>query len=267
VLQHPWGWHSAAALLTRIFNITPFYSFAVLNIISLCLAMVLVYKISQLIFKDEKANTFSVLIALFAITIMDLYLVRSFSKLLHLNIPFEHRGIPIADKFSNSNGVPIGIVFFLLSLFSLIKLFQDKNPWGSIVIFLAALLGCGFLYPAFLPGIITGTGLLCLVNLFSPRQGAFSRNIRNIIMLAEALVVGIACLSPYLLSITSGLRTELQLFNLGWMSVKMIRFVVVTFPLLIVIFINRRYLLDHINRTALTVLVTVSAVRLMWSSR
>lgn len=256
VLQHPWGWHCVAALITRIFDITPFSSFAVINIISLCLAMVLVYKISQLVYKDEKANTFSVLIALFAITIMDLYVVGNLHSLFNLNIPFEHRGIPIWDKFSNSNGVPLGIVFFLLSMFSLIKLFQSKNLWGSTLLFLFSLLGCGFLYPAFLPGIIASTGLLCLVNLFSSRQGDFARDAKKIILLAGALAVGILSLSPYFLSITSGLKSQLQLFNLPWMSIKMIRFAAVTFPLLIIIFFNRRYLLHNTNRAALTVLVT-----------
>ena len=257
VLQHPWGWHCIAALFTRMFNLTPFYSFAVINIISLFLAMVLVYKISQLLCKDEKANTFSVIIALFAVTIIDLYLVRSLSSLLKLSIPFEHRGIPIVDKFSNSNGVPLGTVFFLLSLFSLTRLFQGKNLWSTILLFLFSLLGCGFLYPAFLPGIIVSTGLLCLINLFSPPQGDFARDLKKIILLAGILALGMVCLSPYLLSITSGLKSELHLFNLRWMSVKMIRFTVVTFPLLIVIFINRRYLLNNTNRTARIVLATV----------
>ncbi len=257
VLQHPWGWHCIAALITGIFNITPFSSFAIINTVSLCLTMVLVYKISQLTCRDEKANTFSVLIAIFAVTILDVYLVLGLHRLLKVNIPFEHRGIPIWDKFSNSNGVPLGTVFFLLALFSLIKLFQSKNRWGNTLLFLFSLLGCGFLYPAFLPGLISSTGLLCLVNLFSPRQGDFARDAKKIILLTGALAVGLLSLSPYFLSITSGLKSQLHLFNLEWMSIKIMRFALVAFPLLIIIFINRRYLLHNANRAGLTVLITV----------
>ena len=53
-LHYPWGWHCVAALITKVFNITPFYSFAISNIVSLFLSMVLVYKISRLVIKNEK---------------------------------------------------------------------------------------------------------------------------------------------------------------------------------------------------------------------
>jgi hypothetical protein len=130
-VQHPWGWYCIAALTTRLFNITPFYSFAVINIISLCLTMILVFQISRLVIKDEKANIFSVLISIFAIT-------------LYTQISTEASGIPLFEKFTSSNSVPIGMVFFLLALFFLIRIFQNRSFWNNLLLFFVSLLVGGF---------------------------------------------------------------------------------------------------------------------------
>jgi hypothetical protein len=244
VLHYPWGWHCVAALITKLFNVTPFYSFAISNIVSLCLSMVLVYHISRLVIKNEKANIFSVLIALFAIT-------------MYTHIASETRGVPIADKFTNSNGIPLGLVFFLLAVFSLIKLFQNTNRWRALVLFLLSLICGGFFYPAFFPGILASTGLLCLVTLFVPRLGNFTPDLRKCMLLVGVLVLGTALLMPYMFSITSGIKTQTQLFNLGWLCIKLVRYIVVTLPLLVIIFFNRHFLQENTDRPALTVLLVI----------
>lgn len=244
VMQYPWGWHCVAALITKLFNVTPFYSFAVINILSLCLTMVLVYKISRSVIEDEKANIFSVLISIFAITI-------------YTQISTEARGVPLFEKFADSNGIPLGLVFFLLALFSLIKLFQNKNLWGNLLLFFTTLLGGGFLYPAFFPGIVASTVLLCLVFLFISRLANLTPDLKKLILLLGVLGLGIVCLMPYVFSITSGFGGQTQLFDLQRISVKIVRYVVVTLPLLIIIFLNKGYLGDNTDKTALTVLFTV----------
>ena len=41
----------------------------------------------------------------------------------------EVRAIPAFLKFTNANGIPPGLVFFFLFVFSAIKLFENKRPW------------------------------------------------------------------------------------------------------------------------------------------
>lgn len=257
LLIHPWGWHCLAAFISHVFNITPFYSFAFINAVSLCLTMVLVYQISRLVIKDEKANIFSVLIAIFTTAILDIHLVLRLSQLFHISIPFEIRGIPLFDKFSNINGAPLGLTFFFLSLFSLIKLFQNKNVWINALLFFISLLCCGFLYPSMLPGIVASTGLFCVVSLLSPHNEYFARDLKKIILLSGLLIMGMLFLMPYFLSITSGIKTNVELFNLSIMPVKIAKYLLVTFPLLILLYIKRSYLQNNTNRTAIRILLTV----------
>ena len=86
-LYYNWGYHSLAALLTRVLNLAPSYSFALINIISLVLAMILVYKISRQLVKNEWLNVLSVIIAIFGFTIFSLGMLIYFNRFL-ATIPF-----------------------------------------------------------------------------------------------------------------------------------------------------------------------------------
>ena len=257
VIRYPWGWHCVASLITKVLAITPFNAFALINIFSLCLAMVLVYKISQLVIEDEKANIFSIIISIFAISIMDLYLDFRLSRLLHISIPFEVRGVPIFDRFSNSNGIPIGLIFFLLSLFSVIKLFQNGKAGVNTLLYLISVLGCGFFYPAMLPGIAASTVLICLVNVILNKNGYFARDLKKVILLISALLLGILFLMPYFFSVTSGVKTQIQFFNLKTMHVKIVKYLMVTLPILVIIYINRAFFQHEVNKTAIIILFSV----------
>jgi uncharacterized membrane-anchored protein len=76
-------------------------------------------------------------------------------------------------------------------------------------------------------------------------------------LLVGVLVLGTALLMPYMFSITSGIKTQTQLFNLGWLCIKLVRYIVVTLPLLVIIFFNRHFLQENTDRPALTVLLVI----------
>lgn len=261
IMRYPWGWHCPAALLTQALTITPFYAFALINTVSLCLVMVLVYKISQLLIEDEKANIFSAIISIFALSITDLHLVHRLRRLLHIYIPFEVRGVPLFDKFANINGVPIGLVFFLFFVYCIIKLFKNKNAGVTSIWFFIALLGCGFFYPTMLPGIVSSTVLVCLVRVVLHKNG-YSPDIKKIVLLVSILLTVILCLTPYFFSITSGIRAKIQFFNLNHMGKNTIRYLVINIPILVITCINKNFLKNKVNQTAITILLSVIAANL-----
>ena len=257
VIYYPWGWHCVAALITKILNITPFYAFAIINIVSLFLAMVLVYKISGLLIEDEKANIFSVIISIFAITIMDRHVNSHLERLLHIKIPIDYRVIPVFDKFSHVNGLPIGLVFFLLFVYSIIKLFQNKNVTFSAIASLISILSCGFFYPLMLPGIVASTVFICLASIMYHNNGCFTHDLKKITLLVSVMFVAILSLTPYLLILISAIRTNVQFFNLEIMRVNAIKYFVITVPILVIIWIEKNFLKHKLNKQALVILLSV----------
>ena len=152
-LFYHWGHHLLAVCLSEVFNISPFWSFAVINIISLFFVIILVYKLSSLLINDSWANILSVIVSVFAITPYP-------ARIANILLPFyyvEQRGVPIVQKFSNSNADPLGIVFFLLLLYSLTAIFKKQEPqWKYFASFFCSILGIGFFYPPFAVGIVSG---------------------------------------------------------------------------------------------------------------
>ena len=117
-VHSPWGNELLVACVSRLFHITPPYSFAILNVVCLVLVMILVYKISSLLIKDERANTLSVMIAIFGIAVFPNALTRTLRTLIpHL----EFRAAHLARKFLCPNGVPLGLAFFFLFLSGLLS--------------------------------------------------------------------------------------------------------------------------------------------------
>jgi len=166
-LLYPWGYEFIAAVITRIFSITPFYSYAIINIISLGIVMFLIYQISRLLINDRKANILSVIISIFGIIILNPYLRR---VLKSFGIYPEWRGVPVFVKFSNINGTPVGLVFYLMFLYSVIKIFVGKKPGFNAALFFLSILGCGFVYAPLLPAVVASTICICLVNIALNRK-------------------------------------------------------------------------------------------------
>ncbi|MBW1854084.1 MAG: hypothetical protein JRJ00_05290 [Deltaproteobacteria bacterium] len=257
VMHYPWGWHCLAAFFTQLLTITPFYSFALINIVLLFFSMVLIYKISRLLIEDERANIFSVIVSLFAISPMDLYLNFRLIRLLHIKLPLEIRGVPAFDKFSNINGVPVGLVFFLLFLYSIIKLFQQKRVGSNGVLFFISVVGCGFFYPVMLPVIAASTVLVCSASVVINKDRYLAYDLKKIIIVVGLGLTAMVMLMPYFFSITAGMKTSIQFFDPNNASANILRYLVVTVPILLIIYINRNFLKDKLNRTVIFILLSV----------
>ena len=256
VVRSPWGFPWLVAQITRAFDITPFYSFAVVNVVSLGLVLLLCYRISGLLVRDQKANVLSAIVSVFGTTIF------SFDQKIWLkqtlNIVIECRGLPVFEKFSNINGVPIGLVFFLLFIYTVIKIFQHKNIWPCAVGLLVSILGCGFFYPPMMPGIVAGAVAVCVVHLVLFRTDYFGKTIKPIIVMVAAVIGGCLLLGPYMLSVSSGVSKKIELCNLWYLYRNSVNYIVLAGPLWIVILINGKFLMRHVNMRAFAILLTIA---------
>lgn len=253
-LLYPWGYEFAAAVITYTFNISPFYSYALLNIASLIAAMFLVYKISQLLIEDNNACILSVLISMYGITIFNKYLLGLFKRINFWGNenPFfpEYRGLPVFTKFCNINGTPLGLVFYLVFLYSAFKISVGKNSILYAVIVFLSILAIGFTYPQFLPAAVISALCICLANIVIHKKEKMIF-LRKVFLIIPPLMIGLIFISPYFFSISSGIKTGVQLFNTESVLLNSISSLIVFFPILIVIFLNRKFLWNYSNRKVL----------------
>ena len=251
--RYPWGTHLVAAHMSGLLRITPFHSFAVLNIVSFALTITLVYGISRLIIRDRLANLLSVLLSTFAITIP----YATILGWLGADIPIEIRGIPALKKFLNMNCVPVGLVFFLLFVYSLMAFLAGERRLRYMAGIAAGALGCGFFYPPFLPGALAGA-LAALVAALLLRSD-FGRGAG----IGRALfAVGItgACavvLLPYLRQISGGVSGTVDLFSRRYVVENLLKYLIVTIPLFAVILLGCAAGRKGVDRPAAVILWAV----------
>jgi len=270
-LLYPWGYELIVAVSNKICPVSPFYTFAVMNIMSLAACMILIYAISRLLIKDSTANVLSVLISIFAVTMGNKYLLR---LLRHVGISQAYKGIPAFVKFSNVNAAPLGLVFYLLFLYSVIKIFTDKKLWGNIITFFISILGAGFVYPQFFPAIIASTGCLCVVNVFRNTRQERTRYLKKSAWTVTALAIATLVIYFYISSITSGMKEGIEWFNLKQALLNAATYVIICFPVLLIIFLNRKPVYEETNRQVLVSIVTVVVatlscylfIHLMWNN-
>jgi hypothetical protein len=230
-LRYPWGAHLLAAAMCKAANITPFTSIAVINVASLLASLVLAYKISKTLFDDEIANILSPLVAFFATSLGPGRLV----QMLPDAIPTEFRGIPLLGKYCTTNALPLGVVFMLLFQLSALRLFAGRPAWRYLLLAACSIAGCGFFYAPFLPGIVAGAGLAFLLSLGLGRVGSKDLRLKEFALLMAVVAGCLLALRPYLASIGGGIMSQAVWFAPVWIGRNLLRYLVVTVPLLLVV--------------------------------
>ncbi len=224
--------------------------------------MFLVYKICQLLTKDNNACIFSVIISIYGITIFNKYLLVLFRRLNFFGEPDpffpEYRGVPVFTKFFNINGTPLGLVFYLVFLYSVIKIFIGKKTILYSVFVFLSVLAIGFIYPQFLPGAVVSAFCICLVNtlLHNEEKAVY---LRKVFLTIIPLTIGLLFISPYFFSISSGIKGGVELFRAEPLLLNAVSSLIIFFPILIVIFLNRKYLWNLSDRGGLFA-VTASTI-------
>ncbi len=261
-IRYAWGLHLLASLPLKACRLAPSYSFALINIVSLALAMILVFKISRILFDNERANVFSVIVTLFGFTFIHPLLLHPKNPLPASLGPFrlEFRGVPVFEKFCNANSLPVGLVFFLLYLLATIKFFREERIKREATVLVISVLGCAFFYPPFLPGIAASALVVCVARLFLPRTT--DRPWRRS-LLAAAIVFGSLFLAaPYLSPALSGPSGAARLFGRTAVINNLATFLLASAPLLVLIGISLSSLKKRLALGPSITLISVAAANL-----
>ena len=248
VLHYQWGYPWAAALLSKILNITPFGSFGILNVLSLAGCLWLLYKISNLLIDNPKINIFSSFFTIYCGTFI---YTHTLSKLKGA-APFyggEHRVFPLLVKFHANNGAPLGLVFFLLMVYAAMKLFEKKKTVLYSFLVLSGTIGSLFFYAAYGPGILAWFGSLSLLWLIKYKNDDFKTFGQTLLLLYILVVVSLLAVSPYLRQLaSSGGFLVVELFKPKIALQNLLNFLLPSSLTLLVIILFRKYLIDSLER-------------------
>lgn len=159
-LGYPWLYEGLVAFLCRVFQLSPYVVFALLNIACAAASMLLTYAIAQQITKDRTTSTLATLFVLFASACFSRHGIVFLQNVF--DTPLETRAFPAICKFSNVNATPIGIVFFLGLVYGLIRIICSDKIFISCGIILSSFVLGGLLYPP----MVIGAGAAFAATLF-----------------------------------------------------------------------------------------------------
>jgi hypothetical protein len=198
-LRYAWALHALIAGAASLLRLTPPTCFAIFNVITGVTTSVLVYRIATRITSDRRAAVFSVLLAVFGLS---LFAHGPGSWLLEWlsGVPPEGRLVPI-QKFTNVQTNQAGILCFCLGLLALVAQAAHGASLrvSSLVGLFLATLAAALLYPlAWAPLVAVSAASVGLLWL----QGRLAW--RTTFCLGAAVVLASALASPYLVLVGAG---------------------------------------------------------------
>jgi len=263
-IRYCWGNHLLASFLLKTVRVAPSYAFALINIISLALSMVLVGKISRMLINNPKVSIYSVICSLFGFSFIHPIILRwnNPSQSVFGPIRLEFRGIPAVVRFCNTNCLPPGLVFFLLFLWAMIRIYQDRTIKGIPIYLALSILGCGFFYSPFLPGLLASMACICLARIYLSRKPDRPDFIKRSILALVILLGSLALLSPFLVPIHSGLSGIVQVLSWSALLNNATAFILVSAPVLILLGINPDFIKNRLARGPLITIIAVAGATL-----
>lgn len=259
-VRSPWAFPWLTSWVVRIFQITPYRAFHLINSVCLGLGLWLVYRISGLLTRDRKARLFSIFTALFAITPLPQGMIVWIQQQFHSGLT-EWRATPILSKYLHAAGDPTGLVFVLLALLASVKLLSTKSQVTYSLLLGGALLGCGFSFPAFFPGLvcgIAGAGLAATCPAAEQTAHSWRRYLLILLLLAASCVI----LFPYVSQSSSGPRTGIRLFDPVILGRNLINALVPLLPILLLCVWQRKEWVC-LDRKTVLFLMSFSAINLL----
>jgi hypothetical protein len=202
ICLYPWGYPYLLAVVSRILNVTPFISSALVSVSLLAFLLFVTFQISKMIFNDRVANLFSVLVPIYAFTFTQNFnFAQILSKICGLPPPglfcsplFDCR-VNILYTFIGNTGYPAGIAFFALFLFGLMRVLAHRRADLKAFISLCAGVLClGFLYPFMFLAVYPIVFLVLTNDLLKKR---FNKSNLMVILI---LLSGTLILYPYFIS-------------------------------------------------------------------
>lgn len=254
-VHSPWGFLWLIAMISEIFRISPFYSFAICNLACLIFTTIGVYMIAGLVCKNQKARILSTLIAIYAVTPLPDKLSAFLQNLFH-NQAVEIRATPIFRKYMTINGNPIGIVFFVLFVYSMIRLLRDGRYARYTPLLLASFLGAGFFYAPVFPAMVVCLAVFIFLSLF-PFFKKFNPSWISTVSMCFVFLVGCVIIYPYFATISSGVSSDVQVLNPVFMYRNAVNFLVSLLPILLIISLVGKKVLSSMEIRAGLILVII----------
>ncbi len=256
VFRWPWGFEWLIAQISFLIQISPFYASAIVNILSLGLSLFLIYKISQCLIRDSRANLFSSLIAVFGVTIFSKPMILKAAEWIHPCLR-EIKAVPVFIRFSSFSGIPPGLVFFLLFVYAAIRLFKNRTTLFSLILLLTGIVGCGFIYTAFAPSLVASALGLCVILLFFRWREKGPLPWQPILLIMTALLLSGLSLTTYLSLVYSGIGQAATFFHPQDIVRHCSIALFLLFPMFLVISLAAKSIFPPMDRTVLILLASI----------
>lgn len=193
-LQYPWAHHYIVGWLTQLLHVSPSRGFALINIASLIISAVVIFKTSQLLKPSRLTGIFGVFLTIFGTSIF--YLASLQFKLFYQ----DHRLIPY-QKFLSANSNPLGFCLFSIFLFFIMRFFAYRGKaYVNALALLLSTTALAYFYPiSWLAAMICGISICFGQIIF-----AKGRNWQLVFLTLLALFFGSMLAFPYMHGISSG---------------------------------------------------------------
>ena len=240
-LLWPWGYHFLAAGFVWSLNVSPPWAFAIINLLALHGIVFLVYRTSGLLIGDSRANIFSVILSIFTVAFVDWKIAGILDR--SLGVFVESKATPAFARFTNSSGMPLGLLFYLLFIYTVLLIFNRTEKWRRLlIVLLISILGTGFFYFQMLPGLLGSFGAFFLFKLYclcknKTRSGTF-----KLFGATATVALGCLILLPYALPLTGGAKGKLSILTPSWIWHNVTSIFFVSLPILTLILISRKHL-------------------------
>ncbi|MHC4927818.1 MAG: hypothetical protein ACYTER_10955 [Planctomycetota bacterium] len=248
-LSYPWGYHYLSAILNNATGTSLPWIFAGINIISLCAAAFILFRLCRLITSNTNALGASVVTALFCTRFFPDFLLDVFNPVL---VSAEtYRTIPFIKRCFSVSGVPLGLAFSSLGLYAAIQFYRTpKKVRYSLLVYIACI-SCGFLYYQMLPGLLAGIGCMFLISPFIVKEKKWIRYYIKNGLLFLALVTAAATIYPYLKSLNTSNLNSIVLFNPSCLLKKLMCSSVFILPLTTIFWIGTRNSKHELQKTVI----------------
>lgn len=240
-LLWPWGHHFLAAGFVWSLNVSPPWAFVIINVLALHGIVFLLYRTSRLLIGDSRANIFSVILPLFAVTFVDWKIAGILERNLGLFV--ESKATPAFARFTNSSGMPVGLLFYFLFVYTVLLIFNRTEKWRRLlIVLLISIVGTGFFYLQMLPGLLGSFGALFLFRLYCLLRNKTDNGAFKLFLTTATVGLGCLILLPYALPLTSGQGGKINILTPFWIWHNFTSIFFVSLPILTLILISRKHL-------------------------